>query len=89
MSTNELSAKVRELKELKTFADEIAAQISAVEDEIKAHMGDQEEIRVDCFKVTWKPVQSSRFDTKAFRAEQPALAERYTVQTTYRRFCVA
>lgn len=38
MSANEMTAKVRELKELKAMADEIAAEITAIEDEIKAEM---------------------------------------------------
>ena len=32
----ELTKKVRELKELKLMADELAAQISSIEDEVKA-----------------------------------------------------
>ena len=38
MSANELTSKVRELKELKATADELAAEITAIEDEIKAEM---------------------------------------------------
>ena len=34
MSTNEITAKVRELKELKIMADELAAEISTLEDEV-------------------------------------------------------
>ena len=36
MSANELTSKVRELKELKAMADELAAEITAIEDAIKA-----------------------------------------------------
>lgn len=38
MSTNELTSKVRELKELKAMADELAAEITSIEDIIKAEM---------------------------------------------------
>lgn len=52
MSTHELTAKVRKLKELKTFADELATEITAIEDELKAEMTAQnvEEMTVDVFK---------------------------------------
>lgn len=38
MSINEMTAKVRELKELKAMAEELSAEITAIEDEIKAEM---------------------------------------------------
>ena len=38
MSANEMTAKVRELKELKAMAEELAAEITAIEDSIKAEM---------------------------------------------------
>ena len=38
MTQMELTGKVRELKELKLFAEEIAAQITGIEDEVKAEM---------------------------------------------------
>lgn len=38
MSTKEMTAKVRELKELKAMAEELEAEITAIEDTIKAEM---------------------------------------------------
>ncbi len=38
MSKTEMTNKVRELKELKAMADELAAEITAIEDSIKADM---------------------------------------------------
>ena len=43
MSINEITTKARELKELKRMQEELAAEITAIEDEIKATMGDSEE----------------------------------------------
>lgn len=53
MSKTEMTNKVRELKELKAMADELAAEITAIEDSIKADMTaqDVEEITVDVYKV--------------------------------------
>ena len=91
MSTNELTSKVRELKELKAMAEELAAEITAIEDTIKAEMTarDTDEMTVDVFKIRWKKVVSSRFDTTAFKKAMPELAERFTKQTESRRFSVA
>ncbi len=91
MSTNEMTSKVRELKELKAFAEQIAEEITALEDLIKAEMTarNTEELTVDMFKIRWTTVNSSRFDTTAFKKAMPELAEQYTKQTTTRRFSIA
>jgi len=89
MSINEIKAKAAELKELKAMQEELAAEISAIEDEIKAAMGDQEQIIAGGYKITWKAVTSSRFDSSAFKKAMPELAAQYTKTTTTRRFTVA
>lgn len=91
MSANELTSKVRELKELKAMADELAAEITAIEDEIKAEMTarNTEEMTVDIFKIRWTRVISNRFDSKAFKATHADLYAQYTKQTESRRFSIA
>ena len=41
MSISELDMKVKELRELKRIADEVAGEIEALQDGIKAHMTEQ------------------------------------------------
>ncbi len=91
MTNTEMLAKVRELKELKAMADELAAEITAIEDAIKAEMTAQgvDEMQVDVFKVRYKTVISSRFDSKAFKTTHAELYTQYTKQTESRRFTVA
>ena len=89
MSINEIKAKAAELKELKAMQEELAAEISAIEDEIKTAMGDQEQVIAGGYKITWKAVTSSRFDSSAFKKAMPELAAQYTKTTTTRRFTVA
>lgn len=90
MNTNELTTKVRKLKELKIFADELLAEITTIEDELKAEMTAQnvEEMTVDVFKLRYKAATSNRFDSKTFQATHAELYEQYTKPTTYRRFTV-
>jgi predicted phage-related endonuclease len=89
MSQTELITKVKELKELKLLAEDLEVEIKATEDVIKSIMGDSEELRAGEYKVTWKPVVSERFDSKAFKATHSELYNQYTKQSTTRRFCVA
>ena len=89
MSANELEKKVRELRQLQSLIEEAQAEAEAIKDQIKAHMGQAEELRAGEYKITWKPVTSSRLDSKALRAAAPELVKRFTKTTTARRFCVA
>lgn len=91
MSKTEMTSKVRELKELRAMADELAAEITAIEDTIKADMTAQgiEEMTVDVYKVRYKTVKSSRFDTTSFKKAMPDLAAQFTKETESRRFTVA
>lgn len=91
MSSNELTAKLRELKEMKAMVAELEAEIDTIEDEIKAHMteNETEEMIVDMFKVRYTTVKSSRFDTTAFKKTHVDLYEQYTKLTTTKRFSIA
>ena len=89
MSTHEIEGKIRELRQLQALIDEAQAEAETIKDAIKAYMGDSEELRAGEYKVTWKPITTSRIDGKALRAAFPDVAARFMRQTTARRFCVA
>lgn len=91
MSMNELEAKVAELRELRRMADELAGEIAATEDSLKAYMtaNGADELYGPSFKITWKSVTSTRLDSKALKAELPEICARYCKTTTARRFIVA
>ena len=89
MSNNAMEAKVRELVELKKMAVELDAEIAAMEDEIKAVMGQEEELFAGCFKVSWKNVVSNRFDSAKFKKAYPELAVAFTKLVSTRRFSIA
>ena len=89
MSISEIESKVRELRQLQQLIEEAQAEAEAIKDQLKAHMGRCEELRAGEYKITWKPVTSSRLDSKALKATAPELVERFTRTTTTRRFCVA
>ena len=89
MSINEIEAKARELRQLQALIEEAQAEAEALKDAIKAAMGDSESIQAGEYKITWKAVTSTRIDTTALRKAPPDVAERFTRETTTRRFCVA
>ena len=89
MSINEMEAKARELRQLQNLIEEAQAEAEALKDAIKAAMGDSESIQAGEYKITWKDVTSSRIDTAALKKALPDVAERFTKETTVRRFTVA
>lgn len=89
MGMTELIARIRDLRELQALIEEAQGEAEAIRNELKAYMGDAEELRAGEYLVTWKPVTSSRIDTRALREALPDVAREYTKETTTRRFIVA
>lgn len=89
MSITEMENKVRELRAIQNLIEEAQAEAEALKDAIKAAMGDSENIQAGEYKVTWKAVTSSRLDAAALRKALPEVAERFTRETTVRRFLVS
>ena len=91
MSTKELNATAHDLLAVRAMIAELEAEAEALTDRIKSAMVDAgtEAIEGDGWKASWKNVSSHRFDSKAFRAENPELAARYMKQTITTRFLIA
>ena len=89
MSINEMESKIRELRQLQALIEEAQAEAEAIKDAIKTAMGDSEALQAGEYKVTWKPVTSTRLDATALRKALPDVAAAFTKEITTRRFCVA
>ena len=85
-----ITEKVITLKELEQFADEIAAEIEGIKDEIKREMESQgtDEMTVGVFKIRWKEVTSKRFDSKRFKAEHEDMYTAYQKESKSKRFTI-
>lgn len=91
MSINEMDSKIKELRELRRMADELAGEIESITDSIKTHMDAEgvDTISGTDWKVTYKAMTSSRIDTSALKKALPDVVERFSKTTTARRFCIA
>lgn len=91
MSTKEMTTKIHQLRKLNAKAEALAAEIETIKDEIKAEMTAQnvDELNGSDWKVTWKPVTSSRFDSVAFKKTHADLYGQYCKESTSRRFVMA
>ena len=88
MSNPAMETRVRELMELKRMREELEDEIAALEDAIKAVMGDEETLIAGAYKVSWKTFTSSRLDSTALKKAMPDIAAQFTRQTTARRFSI-
>ena len=91
MSSNEMDSKIKELRELRRMAKELATEIDSIQDTIKRHMDAEgvDTISGTDWKVSYKIVTSSRLDTSALKKALPDLDQQFTKTTTARRFCIA
>ena len=91
MGINELASKAKDLHELRSMINELQAEADTIEAEFKAFMEAQgaDTITAGAFRLTYKAINSTRFDTTGFKSAMPELAARFMKQTTTRRFTIA
>lgn len=70
--------EIKRLQTLRKARDEADSQIRELQNALKKRIGDHKGIQTPTFKVSWVRSESTRFDQKAFREANPALAEEYT-----------
>lgn len=91
MSTTNINERVKELKELQRMSDELNTEIEAIKDELKAEMAarNTDEILTSEYKLRYKEVSSSRFDTTSFKNKYIDLYNQFLKITTNKRFTIA
>ena len=88
-ANNEIISKVEELMEIKKMIEELEKEASAITDEIKAFMGDEETMMAGSYKVSWKETVSRRVDTAALKKVLGDALDEYTKTITTRPFKVS
>jgi len=90
MTAQDLIKTVRDLKELKAMAADLTAEITTLEDRLKAEMTarNTDEMTVDVFKVRWTAVVSQRFDSTAFKSTHSELYRQFSKPVETRRFSI-
>ena len=85
----ELNSTAHDLLSVRAMIEELQAE--ALTDKIKAAMVErgEETLQGDGWKASWKNVNSSRFDSKAFKAAHADLYSQYSKATTTTRFVLS
>lgn len=91
MSSIELTKKIESLKEWETLAQEAAAEIESLKDDIKRELAARnvEELQVEQYIIRFTTILSNRFDTTCFKREHAEMYKQYVKQTTSRRFTIS
>lgn len=91
MSTKDINKMAREIKELTRMKEELDAEITALQDNIKAEMlcRGVDELATSEYKIRWTAVTSNRFDTTTFKKVHGDLYSQFVKQTQTKRFSIA
>lgn len=91
MSMNEIEAKCKELRQLQNLIEEAQQEAESIKDQLKAQLTAQgvDELRAGEYRVSWKPITTTRIDGKAFQQAFSEVAQAFAKTTVVRRFCVA
>jgi len=91
MSHNDLTTALKEYQEYKRIKEQAEEQMKAIQSRITAHMDMQgmTEMVVDIYKVSYKPISSTRLDTKILKIARPDIFAQFSTTSTSKRFIVA
>lgn len=74
---------------IQAIEDDVKKQKNLLENQLKAMLGEAECAKSrNGFSVSWKEAVSTRLDTATLKKEQPDIAAKYTIRSSYRRFSV-
>ena len=87
----ELDQTAKDLLAVRQMIEELQAEAEALTDKIKTAMTErgEEVLTGDGWRASWKNVNSTRFDSKSFKADHADLYAQYSKQTTTTRFTVS
>jgi len=91
MSIQEINSVAKDLISVRQMIEELQAEAEALTDRLKGAMVDQgtEVLQGDGWKASWKNVNSSRFDSKRFKADHADLYSQYSKATVSTRFVLS
>lgn len=78
--------KLNRLDEIKELLKRLEQEKKEIEQQIQLEMGENETALIGDRKITWKSVDSNRFDSKKFAKDHPDLYEKYIKTSSYRKF---
>lgn len=90
MTINEITAKVRELKEIEAMLKELTDEMETLKDELKAELTarETEELQADIFTLRYKAHIQNRIDSKTLKKDLPDIFSKYSTAVNVKRFTI-
>lgn len=85
---SKLNMLCKEYRENKRMLEELEALQDNIKLEIISLMGDNDTVIDGADKVTYRTVQSCRFDSTKFKKSYPDLYNQYSIVSEYKRFSI-
>ena len=88
MTAAELNKAAQNYFDIQAMIEELQAEAEAIKEQLKAVMVDREteELKGEGWSATWHNTTTNKFDSKAFKAENPEIYQAYTKPVTGTRF---
>ena len=80
----EMDSLAMEYKAIQNQIDQLSEKLETVKEKIIEKLTDTEDYRTETFHFIYKTVVASRFDSAAFKKDNPILAAQYTKQSASR-----
>ncbi len=80
--------KLERHQDIVSTMDEMEREKKQIEQELKLYMGEAETAENEQFKVSWKPVDSIRIDSRKLKEERPEIYAEYKKAIHSRRFSI-
>ncbi len=80
----EMDSLAMEYKSIQNQIDKLSEELESIKNKIKEKLSETEDYRTETFHFVYKTVVASRFDSAAFKKDNPVLAAQYTKQSQSR-----
>ena len=86
---DDLLSVCEEYNRLAEQIDELTAARDCAANRMKHSLGENEIGLVGGYRISWKQVSSTRFDSTRFKHDNPELYDQYATSSIYRKFSVS
>lgn len=88
LSERQIDNRIKKIEELKAQIESLEVELESLKDELKADLSNKEldELATSNYVVSYKLIESKRFDSKTFKEDHPDMYDIYSTTSSCRRF---
>ena len=88
MTDKMIEKRIKKLELLEEQKKSIEVQMESIKKELQDTLTEREtdEIKTDCFKLSWKTILSNRLDSKSLKMAMPDIFSQFSKESATKRF---